>query len=87
MTEKESGISALYFLASQNPNILHTERKRGASGSTGVWTQGLTLVGRPLPLKPLHQPFFVLHFFEIGSYELLAQAGFEPPASWSRPTE
>jgi hypothetical protein len=30
-----------------------------------------------LPLKPLHQPFFVLGIFEIGSFELFAWAGFE----------
>jgi hypothetical protein len=41
--------------------------------STGVLTQGLHL-------EPLHQPFFVMSFFEIGSLELFAQAGFEP---WS----
>jgi hypothetical protein len=26
----------------------------------------------------LHQPFFVKSFFEIGSHDLFAQAGFEP---------
>jgi hypothetical protein len=37
---------------------------------TGVWTQGLYL-------EPLHQPFFVLDLFKIGSLELFAWAGFE----------
>jgi hypothetical protein len=48
--------------------------------STRAWTQGLHL-------KPLHQPFFVMVFFKIGSCELSAQAGFEPQASWSLPPE
>jgi hypothetical protein len=41
---------------------------------TGVRTQGLHL-------GPLHQPFIVKGFFEIGFLELFAQAGFErdPP--------
>jgi hypothetical protein len=30
-----------------------------------------------LHLEPLHQPFSVMSFFEIGSYELFAWAGFE----------
>jgi hypothetical protein len=47
---------------------------------TGVWTQGLHL-------KPLHQPFFVKAFFEIGSCKLFAQAGFNPWSSWSLPPE
>jgi hypothetical protein len=29
----------------------------------------------------------VLGIFEIGSYELFAQAGFEPWSSWSLPPE
>jgi hypothetical protein len=29
----------------------------------------------------------VFFFFEIGSHELFAQAGFEPWASWSLPPE
>jgi hypothetical protein len=44
--------------------------------STGAWTQGLNL-------EPLHQPFFVMCFIETGSWELFAQAGFEPRSSWS----
>jgi hypothetical protein len=44
--------------------------------STGVWTRGLYL-------EPLHQPFFVLGFFEIGSHELFAWAGFELRFCWS----
>jgi hypothetical protein len=34
--------------------------------STEAWTQGL-------PLEPLHQPFFVMGFFKIGSQELFVQ--------------
>jgi hypothetical protein len=30
-------------------------------------------------LEPLYQTFFVIFFFEIGSPELFAQAGFQPP--------
>jgi hypothetical protein len=37
--------------------------------STGVWTQGLHL-------EPLHQPFFVKRFFEIGSCELFIYLGW-----------
>jgi hypothetical protein len=43
---------------------------------TMVWTQGLHL-------EPIHQPFFVMDFFEIGSSELFAWAGFELHSSWS----
>jgi hypothetical protein len=43
-------------------------------GDTGAWTQALHI-------EPLHQPFFVKGFFEIGSYKLFARAGFEPQAS------
>jgi hypothetical protein len=32
-------------------------------------------------LEPLHQPFLVVGFFEIGSHELFAQAGLEPQSS------
>jgi hypothetical protein len=39
-------------------------------GGAGVCTQGLHL-------KPLHQPFFVKGFLQIGSHKLFAQAGFE----------
>jgi hypothetical protein len=31
--------------------------------------------------------FFVVSFFEIGSYTLFAWAGFEPWSSWSLPSE
>jgi hypothetical protein len=31
-----------------------------------------------LHLEPLHQPYFCEEFFEIGSRELFAQAGFKP---------
>jgi hypothetical protein len=48
--------------------------------STGVWTQGLHL-------ESLHQPFFVIGFFEIGSHKLFAWAGFQPQSSWSLPPE
>jgi hypothetical protein len=41
---------------------------------TGVWTHGVHI-------EPLHQPFFVMGFFEIGSLKLFAQAGFEPGSS------
>jgi hypothetical protein len=34
-----------------------------------------------LHLEPLHQPFFVVDIFEIGSHELFAWAGFEPQFS------
>jgi hypothetical protein len=38
-----------------------------------VSTVGLTLARQALlPLEPLHQPFFVMVFFKIGSHELLA---------------
>jgi hypothetical protein len=40
----------------------------------GIWTQGLHH-------EPLHQPFFVMGFFKIGSRELFAGAGFEPRSS------
>jgi hypothetical protein len=36
----------------------------------GVRTQGLHL-------EPLHQPFFVMSAFKIGSHKLFAQTGFE----------
>jgi hypothetical protein len=39
--------------------------------STGVSTQGLHL-------ESLHQSFFVIGIFEIGSLELFARVGFEP---------
>jgi hypothetical protein len=35
-----------------------------------------------LTLEPLHQPFFVLVIFEIGSCEPFARADFEPWSSW-----
>jgi hypothetical protein len=41
----------------------------------------VVLLGRRLPLEPLHQPCFVLGIFEIGSRELFAQAGFKPRSS------
>jgi hypothetical protein len=46
-------------------------------GSTGVWTQGLTL-GRQsfLLFEPLYQPFITLNFFKIGSHELFAWGWF-----------
>jgi hypothetical protein len=47
---------------------------------TAAWTQSLHL-------EPLHQPFFVIGIFEIGSLELFAWAGFEPRSSWSLPPE
>jgi hypothetical protein len=41
----------------------------------------------PLPWA-LHQPsFLVIGFFEIGSWELFAWAGFELQFSWSLPPE
>jgi hypothetical protein len=46
----------------------------------GRWTQDLHL-------EPLHQPFFVMSFFEIGSHKLFARAGFELWPSWSLPPE
>jgi hypothetical protein len=45
---------------------------------TRVWTQGLHL-------EPLHQPYFCEGIFEIGSCELFAHAGFQPPSIWSLP--
>jgi hypothetical protein len=48
--------------------------------STGAWTQGLNL-------EPIHQSFFVMGFFKIGSYKLFAQAGLKPRSSWSLPHE
>jgi hypothetical protein len=47
-------------------------------GSSGAWTQGLYI-------EPLHQPFFVMGFFEIESRELFALAGFELQSFWSLP--
>jgi hypothetical protein len=44
--------------------------------STGAWTQDLHL-------EPLHQPFFVMGFFEIGSHKLFPRAGLEWWSSWS----
>jgi hypothetical protein len=46
--------------------------------STEARTQGLHL-------ESLHQPYFCEGFFEIGSHELFAQAGFEPLSFWSLP--
>jgi hypothetical protein len=46
----------------------------------GAWTQGLRL-------EPLHQPYFCVGFFKIGSLELFAWAGFKPWSSWSLPPE
>jgi hypothetical protein len=37
----------------------------------------LELEFRAFTLNQLHQPFFVIEFFKIGSQELFAQAGFE----------
>jgi hypothetical protein len=34
-----------------------------------------------LNLEPLHQPFFVMSFFEIGSCGLFALAGFKPKSA------
>jgi hypothetical protein len=40
-------------------------------GSPGVWIEGLTLATQALlPFEPLHQPFLVVGFFNIGSLEL-----------------
>jgi hypothetical protein len=47
---------------------------------TGVWTPGLHL-------ESLHQPFFFVGFFKIGSLKLFAQTGFEPRSSCSLPPE
>jgi hypothetical protein len=38
-------------------------------------------------LEPLHQPFFVIGFFEIGSQELFVWAGFKTRSFWSLPSE
>jgi hypothetical protein len=46
--------------------------------SAGAWTQSLHV-------EPLHQTFFVKGFFNIGSPELFAQAGFKPQYSRSLP--
>jgi hypothetical protein len=48
--------------------------------STGTWTQGLHL-------EPLHQPLFVMGFFNTGSHELFSLAGLEPKSSWSLPPQ
>jgi hypothetical protein len=40
-----------------------------------------------LPLEPLSQSCFVLGIFEIGSYKLFAQNGFELGSSWSLPPQ
>jgi hypothetical protein len=40
----------------------------------------------PTP-EPQHQPFFVMGFFEIGTPEPFAQAGFELRSSSSLPSE
>jgi hypothetical protein len=50
--------------------------------SSPAWALGIELrvfmLARQalLPLKPLHQPFFVLGIFEIGSLELVALGWF-----------
>jgi hypothetical protein len=49
-------------------------------GDTGVSIQGLHL-------EPLHQTFFVMGFFDMGSHELFAWASYESWASWSLPPE
>jgi hypothetical protein len=38
-------------------------------------------LGRALLLVPLHQPFLMMGFFEIGSLKLFAQVGFKLPSS------
>jgi hypothetical protein len=43
-----------------------------------LWYWGLNLGPT---LEPLHQPFFVMALFAVGSHELFAQAGFEPHSS------
>jgi hypothetical protein len=48
--------------------------------STEAWTQSLHF-------EPLHQPFSVMGFFEIGSCGLFALTGLEPRSSWSLPPE
>jgi hypothetical protein len=47
----------------------------------------LRLELRAYTLSPSTSPFVRWAFFEIGSHELFAQAGFEPWSSWSLPTE
>jgi hypothetical protein len=49
-------------------------------GSTGVWTQSLDF-------EPLHQPFCMKGFFEVGSHKLFAQAVFKLWSSLSLPSE
>jgi hypothetical protein len=41
----------------------------------------------PIYPEPLHQSFYVMDFFEIGSGELFAWIGLEPQSSWSLPPE
>jgi hypothetical protein len=48
--------------------------------STRVWTQ-------VLHLEPLHQPFFVMSFFQDRVSLTICWAGFEPWSSWSLPPE
>jgi hypothetical protein len=45
------------------------------------------LLDRHSTLEPLHQPFFVMDFFQIGSGELFAWADFEQRSSCSLPPE
>jgi hypothetical protein len=71
---------ALASLCAGITDMHHHTRLRKAfffSCGTGVWTQGLHF-------EPLHQPFFVMGFFEIG---FKVWAGFEPWSSWSLPPE
>jgi hypothetical protein len=42
---------------------------------------------RAYTLSHSTSPFLVMGFFEIGSHELFAWAGFEPQSSWSLPPE
>jgi hypothetical protein len=46
-----------------------------------LWHWGL--LGGALPLEPLLLPFFVLGILDIGSPELLTQAGFQTRSPWS----
>jgi hypothetical protein len=47
----------------------------------------LGFVFRAYTLSHSASHFFVMGFFEIGSWELFAQAGFKPWSSWSLPSE
>jgi hypothetical protein len=79
---------------STDPKVVPREEPRDPSlcffslGSTRVWIQGFILGRQALyHLGRSVSPFWYWLFFEIGSWELFAQAGFKPQSSWSLPPE